>query len=123
MIKTITGAKSSPHTLWSGPEKATWEISTANDFLCLAQGGGKSRLPSKRVEGTDTIFFVTQNAIPKGKKTYANFVCNIKLSKTETNRVHLTVGGEKLTYDGKPSSPEINLLDLKIHLNSVIYDA
>ena len=60
---------------------------------------------------------------PKTKKNYANFVCDIKLSKTETHRVCLTVGGDKLTYDGNPSSPAISLLDLNIHLNSVIYDA
>ena len=121
MIDTITGAKSSLHTLWSGPEKATWEISTVNKFSRLAQGGSKSRLPSKRVEGADTIFFVSKHAIPKGKKkTYANFFCNIKLSKTEMNRVRLTVGGNKLTYNGNPSSLAISLMDLKIHLNSVI---
>ena len=39
------------------------------------------------------------------------------------HRVRLTVGGEKLTYNGDPSSLEISLLDLKIHLNSVISDA
>ena len=32
------------------------------------------------------------------------------------HRVRLTVGGNKLTYDGDPSSPAISLLDLKIHL-------
>ena len=57
VIDTNTGAKSSLQTLRSGPEKATWEISTANNFFCLAQGGGKSRLPSKRVKGTNTFFF------------------------------------------------------------------
>ena len=124
MIDTITGAKSYLHTLQSGPEKATWEISTANYFFRLAQGGGKSRLPSKRVEGAYNIFLVSKHAIPKGKKiTYANFVCDVKISKTETYRVCLTVGGYKLTYNGDPSSPAISLLDLKIHLNSVISDA
>ena len=34
----------------------------------------------------------------------------------------MTVGGDKLTYGGDPSSPAISLLDLKIHLNSVISD-
>ena len=64
------------------------------------------------------------------KITYANFVCDIKLSKNETHRVRLTVGGDKLAYDGDklaydgdPSSPAISLLDLKIHLNFVISDA
>ena len=61
---------------------------------------------------------------PKTKKiTYANFVCNIKLSKTEMYRVGLIVGGDKLTYNGYPSFPAISLLDLMVHLNSVISDA
>ena len=60
---------------------------------------------------------------PKTKITYANFVCDIKLSKTETHCVCLTFGGYKLAYDGDPSSPAISLLNLKIHLNSVISNA
>ena len=60
---------------------------------------------------------------PQKKITYANFVCDIKLSKNETHRVRLTVRGDKLAYDGDPSSPAIRLLNLKIHLNSVISDA
>ena len=39
------------------------------------------------------------------------------------HHVCLKVGGNKLTYDGNPSSPEISLLDLKIHLNSIISNA
>ena len=43
---------------------------------------------------------------PKKKQiTYANFFFDINLSKTETHRVRLTVGGNKLTYNGNPSSP------------------
>ena len=77
--------------------------------------------PSKRVEGNDTIFFVSKHTTPKDQKiTYANFVCDIKLSKTETHRVRTTVGGDKLTYDGDPRSPAIRVLDFNIHLNSVI---
>ena len=54
--------------------------------------------------------------------TYANFFCDIKLSKTETHRVCLKVGSNKLTYYSDPSSSAISLLDLKIHINSVISD-
>ena len=88
------------------------------------QSEGKYCLPSKHIDGTYTIFFVSRHTILKDKKiTYANFVCNIKLSKIETHRVCLTVGGNKLAYDGDPSSPEISLLNLNIYLNSVISDA
>ena len=59
---------------------------------------------------------------PKVKITYAKCFCDIKLSKSETHRVRLAVRGNKLTYGGEPSSPAISLLDLRIHLNSVISD-
>ena len=66
-------------------------------------------------------FFVSKQTISKSKTiTYANFVCNIELSKTETHLVRLTVGGDQLTYDSNPSSPAIILLGLNIHINSVI---
>ena len=42
---------------------------------------------------------------------------------TDTYRIRLTVGGDKLTYNGDPISPALSLLDLKIHLDSVISDA
>ena len=71
-----------------------------------------------------TFMHVSRHTIPSNKKiTHAKFVCDIKLFKTETHRVHLTVGGDKLTYNVYPRSPSISLLDLKIHLNSVISDA
>ena len=98
MIDTNTCAKSSFQTLPSGPKKETWEISTTNNFFSLAQCVGKYRLPSKLIEGTDTILFVSKHTILKDKKlTYANFVCDIKLSKTETHIVRLKFGGNKLT--------------------------
>ena len=100
------------------------EISTSTKFLRLAQGGGKSCLPPKSVEGTNTIIFASKQGIPKGKKiTYVNCVCDIKLYKTKTPTVCLTVGGNKLTYNGSSIYPEISLLDLNIHLNSVIFDS
>ena len=45
------------------------------------------------------------------------------MSKTETHCVCLTVRGNKLTYDGYPSSPAISLLDTNIHISSIIFDA
>ena len=90
----------------------------------MAQGRCKSRLPSKLVEGTNTVFFFFKQAIPKDKKiTYANFVCDVKLYNTETHRVFLTVEGDQLMYDGNPRSLAISLLDLKIHINFFISEA
>ena len=67
------------------------------------------------------MFFTTKDRIPKDRKiTYANFICNIRPQKSETHRVRLTAGGDKLNYSGNPSSPAVSLLDVKIHINSTI---
>ena len=67
------------------------------------------------------MFFTTKDKIPKDRKiTYANFICNILPQKSETHRVRLTAGGNKLDYPGDPSSPSVSLLNVKIHINSTI---
>ena len=67
------------------------------------------------------MFFTTKDRIPKYRKiTYANFICNNRPQKSETHRVRLTVGGDKLDYPDDPSSPAVSLLNVKIHINSTI---
>ena len=67
------------------------------------------------------MFFTTKDRIPKNRKiNYANFICNIRPQKSETHRVRLTAGGDKLDYPGYPSSPVVSLLNVKIHINSTI---
>ena len=67
------------------------------------------------------MFFTTKDRIPKDSKiTYANSICNICPQKSETHRVRLTAGGDKLDYPGDPSSPEVSLLNVKIHINNTI---
>ena len=57
------------------------------------------------------------------KVTYANFVCDIKTQKPESQRTCLMVGGDKIDYPTDPSAPAVGLLDTKIHLNSVISES
>ena len=65
--------------------------------------------------------FTKKDKIPKYRKiTYANFICNIRPQKSETHRIRLTAGGDKLDYPGDPSSPAVSLLNVKIHINSTI---
>ena len=67
------------------------------------------------------MFFTTKDRIPKERKiTYANLICNIRSKQSETHHVRLTEGGDKLDYPGDPSSPEVSLLNVKIHINSTI---
>ena len=70
------------------------------------------------------MFFIPRHKVPAGEKiTYANFIYDIRPLKTETHRVRMTVGGDRLDYEEDPSSPAVSLLDTKIMLNSVISDA
>ena len=57
------------------------------------------------------------------KVTYETLICDLRPLKSETHRVRMTVGGEKLKCEGKPSSPIVSLLNKKIFLNSVISNA
>jgi hypothetical protein len=78
----------------------------------------------EQVTGTGTLFFIPKAQVPKDRKvTYANFVCNIHPQKTETHRVRMTAGGDKLDYPDDASSPTVSMLDAKIHINSTISDA
>ena len=62
--------------------------------------------------------------MPQGRAvTYANFILDHIPLKTEQNRVRLTVGGDKLTYDEDPGSPAASLIETKLMINSVISDA
>ena len=62
--------------------RATWLHSAANEFGRLAQG-----LPDKRVEPTNTMFFIPFSQVPKHKRpTYARFVCSYRPQKAEPYR-------------------------------------
>ena len=55
-----------------------WHHSAANEFGLLTQGVGT------RIKGTNTIFFIPANKLPKNQKaTYARFVCDHRPQKTE----------------------------------------
>ena len=111
--------------LLKGDDGKLWGRSTANAFGRLfANGVGRSRPVAERIEGTGTSFPIRKSAIPKGRNiTYGNFICAIRFQKTETHRVHLTFGGDKLDFPGDPSSPAVSLLTTKTHLNNTISDA
>ena len=103
------------------PNGPTWTRSLANKFGKPCKGIGKTRPKVDRIKGTGTMFFTKKDKIPKDRKiTYANFICNIRPQKSETHRVRLTAGGNKLDYPGDPSSPAVSLLNVKIHINKNI---
>ena len=66
------------------------------------------------IKSTGTVFLIKKSQVPQGRKvTYANFVCNVWLQKTETHQVRMTAGSDKLDYPGDPSSPTVSMLDAK----------
>ena len=112
------GNKQSLDALLQGPDKLTWQRSASNEFGRLAQGNHFG------TAGTDTIEFIPANQLPSNSKTtYASFVCDIKPFKSETHRVRMVVGGDKLSYDDDAGAPAASLLETKLLVNSVISDA
>ena len=57
------------------------------------------------------------------KVTYGNFVYDHSPLNAEILCMRLAVGGDRLDYPYDSSSPVTNLIDTKIMLNSIIYDA
>ena len=100
-----------------------WKHSVSNKFGRLMKGIGRKQNNGKsRVgEGHDTCRFIKKHQIPKGRKvTYARFCCDVRPQKEEENRTRLTVGGDRLSYDGETSSEVASLETTKIMLNSTI---
>ena len=117
-----TGKQGFLTKLLRGPDATIWERSLANEWgRLLAYSLGISRPASEQVKGTRTAFFIEKDQVPKDHRvTYANFICNIRPQKTETHRVRMTAGGDKLDYPGDASSPAVSMLDTKLHINSTI---
>ena len=99
--------------------KDTWMNKSFGDEVGrLAQGreGG--------VEGTDTMFFVHFDQIPRDRiKDITNdrIVCMVRPEKDDPNRSRLTVNGARLNgFPGDLGTPTADLLTVKLLLNSVI---
>ena len=82
-----------------------WKGSVSRELGRLANGIGV-------VTGTNTIRFIPKHLVPSGAKvTYANMVCDYRPLKSDPYRVRLTVGGDKLEYDGDAGSPAASLME------------
>jgi hypothetical protein len=101
----------------SDKHKHAWGRSSANEFGRLAQGIGG------RIKGTNTIEFIFQHEVPKGRMkdvTYGQFVCTVRPEKEESNRTRFTVGGDRINYPGAVATPTAEMLVAKMLFNSVI---
>ena len=110
-----TGKLEEYGALVKGPDKEIWERAYANDLGRLAQG------VHGRIAGTNTVYFIAHNEVPNNKKiTYGKKEVSIRPNKTETHRVRLTVGGDKLTFNGDTATQCASITTAKIIINSVI---
>ena len=72
-------------------------------------------------KGTNTIFYIHPSKTPKHKKvSYCRLVTALRPKKSETHRVQVTVGGDRLEYNGNCSTDCAGLVLVKTHLNSTI---
>jgi hypothetical protein len=92
-----------------------WNEAAANEFGRLAQGVGH------HIEGSNTIFLIPRQAVPKGKiVTYGRFIVDIRPNKYEVHRVRLTVGGNLIQYPGDVSTRSADLTTSNCLWNSTI---
>jgi hypothetical protein len=106
------------HLIANPKMRATWTHLYGNELGRLAQG-----MPG-RVEGTNTIFFIPRNKVPKERTrnvTYGLITCLLRPEKTdEPNRTRLVAGGDRVHYPFDAGMPTADLLTVKLLINSII---
>jgi hypothetical protein len=94
-------------------EGALWRAACTNKFGHLCQGHRKN-MPT----GTETMFFIPPNNIPKHKKpAYLRIVAAYWPKKASPQRVRFTRGGDKIEYHGEVSTKTADLTTVKCHIN------
>jgi hypothetical protein len=124
MHNPATGRPETIDSLLNGPDRQIWTISLTNEWGRCTQGLSKHRSTATAIVGSSTIFFITPDQVPPGRKvTYVNFVCTMRPGKSDPCRIRMTVGGDRLDAFQDVRSPAVGIVDTKLHLNSVISDA
>ena len=104
------------HLLRNPKYRELWGKSYTKELGRLAQG-----IPG--MKGTDTIVFIKYEDIPLDRRrhvTYGKTVVSYRPEKDDPNRTRLTVGGNRIAYPGDVSTPTVEMMTVKMHLNSVI---
>jgi hypothetical protein len=105
------------HLLVNLKYKKLWGISFIKELRHLAQG-----IPGVS-KGTDTIIFIQCEDISnkcKHEVMYAQVCVNYLLEKEDPNCTRVTLGGNLLHYPGDCGTPTVNMITVKLHLNSII---
>ena len=116
VIDPATGASLEYPALLRGPDSTKWEHGTSLEIGRLTQGC----LPYT-TKASETMFFIRHTEKPADRiATYLRIVAALKLNKAEMYRIRFTVGGDRIVYHGKVSTPTADLTTVKTHLNSVL---
>ena len=116
VIDPATGASLEYPQLMRGPDAPEWIHGTATEIGRLAQGHHPHT-----TSGSDTLFFIQHNDKPADRiATYLRIVAALRPHKAESKRIRFTMGGDRIIYDGKVSTPTADLTTVKVLINSVI---
>jgi hypothetical protein len=106
------------HLISNPKTKAVWAHSYGNEIGRLAQG-----MPGRN-KGTNTIFFIRQDQVPRNRikdTTYGLITCLVCAEKLdEPNRTRLVAGGDRVHYPGDAGMPTADLLTVKLLINIII---
>jgi hypothetical protein len=99
-------------------EGALWQRGNSLEIGPIAQGLGDID-PS--VKGTNTMFFMDRNKVPKGRKvTYLNIISTYRPEKKDPHCVPWTCGGDQVKYPGNVGTKTADITTAKILINSVL---
>ena len=116
VVDPDTGAVLEYPALLRGTDGPKWENGTSLEIGRLAQGC----LPHT-TKGSDTMHFIKHTDKPYDRiASYLRIVAALKPNKADMYRIRFTVGGDKIIYHGKVSTPTADLPTVKLHLNSVV---
>ena len=117
VLNNDTGELMEMRQLMRNPKyAAVWGRSFTKELGRLAQG-------ILETEGTNTIIFIRYDEIPLERRkhiTYGKTVVTHRPEKEDPDRTRLTVGGNRISYPGDVSTPTVEMMTVKMHLNSVI---
>jgi hypothetical protein len=116
VVDPSTGTAMEYPQLKLGEDSKLWLAAASREIGRLAQGK-QPDMPT----GCNTMHFLDHRNLPADRKaTYLRIVAAIKMHKVETHRIRFTVGGNRIDYKGKVSTPTANLETIKLLLNSTV---
>ena len=90
----------------------------------LCQGFGKGLIgKGNRIEGTNTLFVITFEDIPKYRLNeicYTSVVCEVRHGENNPNRMRITICGTNVCYPGDVGTNTASLEIFELMINSVL---